>query len=492
MASVTAGYIAGLLLVGLAVDGARAQGVGGSARLVLSLGAELEGLDESFGGESLTVFPSSTSPDITGGGAIDDQLSGLRYRDRETGLLGTLRLRGQTAYERPLHAYFDVDAKAGEGRFSVSADATAAGRTGAWAGLNVHNLLMFDREQDGAQSVQDLLYLRWRRALGEGPWYLALRSTLDLSRAEGAGGERDTLLTDWYEYLDYEKGGVRLELGRTGLSSTVVSAGAARKWTHASGVGDYQEYTLQAEQGRFWERGMLDCDLLLQHRAYEEDGASLPSFSELAFTSYWFGQSEPSSWRCRLMVTGTLYDVEAAQAPGDSLVDDLFSVFNDDKIQIDAELLWRTYLVGGLLSMTREGLVSACEVGLGPAFKLNRYRHAVGDGSGVGAHLECALRGALGGASWWWEASCEVGRHDYRNEGDGSSLSFGDLTLSLSQTDFTYLEASLILGAKLPHGVEIEGFFMLDQEWHTSPQDNARLLSFRVAVRRGFRLMGVD
>ena len=85
-----------------------------------------------------------------------------------------------------------------------------------------------------------------------------------------------------------------------------------------------------------------------------------------------------------------------------------------------------------------------------------------------------------------------MGRHDYRNEGGGSSLSFGDLTLSLSQTDFTYLEASLILGAKLPHGVEIEGFFMLDQEWHTSPQDNARLLSLRVAARRGFRLMGVD
>lgn len=482
---------------------AQAQGGGDydSGSLVLSVGAEVEGLDESFGGESLTIFSQEINPDITGGGAADDQIAELRYRDREVNVLASARLRGRTAYDGPLRAYFDVDAKAGDDRFSFSADATATAREGRLAGLHLRNLVMFDREQDGSHSVQDLCYLRLRRPLGASPWHVAVRGALDFSRAKGASADGDTLLTDWYDYLDYEKGGLRLELGRTGLSNTSLSAGVARKWTHSSGLGDYAEYRLSAQQGWFWDRGMLDGELTYERRAYRDEDSSIPSFHELGLFLYWFGQSAPSGWRCRLTATAIDYDERGGDLE-EELGEDLIGIFGDDNVDVDIELLWRTYLLGGSilggsltdgsLTSARQKLLSTVEVSVGPTAELNRYEEGDGDGAAVGGRLEAALRGGSGRGDWWLEAGCEVGWHDYRADGAASELSFDGLTLSLSQTDFTYLEASLICGAALPWALEAEGYFSLDQEWHTASEDNARLLSFSLALRHRFRLAGLD
>ena len=186
----------------------------------------------------------------------------------------------------------------------------------------------------------------------------------------------------------------------------------------------------------------------------------------------------------------------------EELGEDLIGIFGDDNVDVDIELLWRTYLLGGSLvggslvggspTSARQKFLSTVEVSVGPTAELNRYEEGDGDGTAVGGRFEAALRGGSGGGDWWIEAGCEVGWHDYRADGAASEFSFDGLTLSLSQTDFTYLEASLICGAALPLALEAEGYFSLDQEWHTAAEDNARLLSFSVALRHRFRLAGLD
>ncbi len=475
-------WAAGALL-GSPAQGSEIGGQDGS--LILATGVELEGLDESFGGEFLGLLSDGNSSDIGGDGTVDDQISGLRYRDRESSLLAVAELRGYTSSRSSLNGLIDLEAKVGEKRRSLTAETTASGREGSWSKLSVRNLLMVDEEQDGATSLQDLLYLRLKQSLGQSDWQLAFRGTLDFSRAEGSEGDADSVLTDWYDYLDYEKAGLRIEVSRWGLSNSALAVKGARKWSHGASLGDYTEVGLSAEQGWFRESGMLNLDAEVERRSYKEEGGTLPSFYEASFSGYWFGQVNPRGWQAKLLISGTDYD-----EPDTTSSLDGFSVFNDDVIEVEAELMWRTYLVGGLLADRRGALFGEVELGIGPAAKLRRYNHATGDGQGAGGRLEAAVRGELAGDRWWLEAGCELGRYDYRASGDSTQLAFEDLTLSLAQSDYTYLELSLICGGRLPYALEWEGYGSIDQEWHSAADDNARLISFSLALRRRFDLLG--
>ena len=87
------------------------------------------------------------------------------------------------------------------------------------------------------------------------------------------------------------------------------------------------------------------------------------------------------------------------------------------------------------------------------------------------------------------EVSLEAGRRDYRAAGDNDRVSFEGFSLSLSQTDYTYGRLSWIGGGDLPAAFSWEGYVSFDQEWHTNEADDARLVSFSLALKRRLTLL---
>lgn len=463
----------------------------GDRRVVITYGCEVEGLQESFGGESLTSI--GVDPGISIVDPLDDQLEGLRFKEHEIVPMAVLGFSARTAAAAPLKSSLDLEAKAGEERRSLSLEAFASRTSGALKDLSLRSLFFWDRGTGGNISKQGLFYMRWKPRLGRSDWRFNARTSFDLSRTDESDikislsgkdlTDADSIGTAWLGFLNYEKLSLRLELCRIGRSSSCLALDLNRKWVEESRSGSYQGIALLANQSWFCAWGLLDLDAELKRRHYDRLSSVLGSFWELELGGRWLGGREPLRFEGDLTLTGTRYD-----HCGDDY--DEFESLEDDCFRAQADLLLRRTLMGGLFSARTGELVDELEIGAGPIARLLRLKHAAGDAVTLGGRFEVSVRGGARRSAWWLECSLEGGRRNYRASGTTTRLTFEGLSLSLSQTDYAFAEASAMGGGALPFSFEWEGYFSLGREWHTADEDNARLLSFSVALKRRWVLWG--
>ncbi len=459
----------------LLLSGARAQPI-----LMLGLGLEVEGLRESFGVESLL---SDLYEEDASGVSVqpEDALELLRFGERETAPLGVVELFARNRPGGPVGARLDLEAKAGRLRRAVTAEGQVVGNRGPWAGLALSDLLLWDREVDESTNMQNLLYLRWRRPIG-GRWRLGLRGTHDYSRVTSgipfANDSTGVLLT----FLNYNRVAVRCDFSRLDWTSSMLALDLSRKWVEGTGAGSYRAMALLANQSWFLSSSMLDVDVEVQRRRYEGEASSLASFWDTDVSGRWFAESGPMRIETYVRFTGMLYD--DAEEENDDL-----SLFARDRWTLEAEVLLRRYLRGGP-SPTRPGVFSQLEVGLGPTIEMSREEDGASDANSLGGRLVTSVRGGGRQWSWWLDLRLESGRRDHLATGDSGSLSFGDITFTLSQTDYTYLDFSLIGGGGLPLKLQWEGYLALDREWHALSAEDADLLFFSIALKRRFAILG--
>lgn len=467
----------------------------------LATGAEVEGLEESFGTESFGSISTHAATGVEASQPIDDQLEVLRLKSSEVEYLGTLGLRARTPRASRHDGWFDLGTKLGEERQSVALEASYAGREGPWSDWSFRNLFFWDREEDDATSRQGLLYTRWRPRLGTGDWRLDARANLDLSRTDEvelsdliALGDSleipDSTGSSWLSFLNYQKVAVRLGLASSGLNSAALWLDLKRKWVVDDGPGSYLSGTLGSSLGRFFGSGaMFDLDLEVQRRAYEEATSSLSSFWEADLLGRFSSGFAPLRWKAQLAFNGIRYDPEAP-------IDSLASI-NDDHFEVRTDILIERAFIDLLSPDLTERTLQECTLGCGPLVEVLEYRGGVGSALTLGGDIELSLRGA----NWWVQNSFEGGHRNYREEEDGERLTLSSFGLSLTQSDYAYLCWSLLCGGEIPlrrrwvshlalHAIEWEGYASLDQEWHSVVADDARLFSYSFAIRCRWDLGG--
>ncbi len=458
-------------------------------RVDLYAGCEVEGLDESFGSASLA--PVSTAGSVSGNVAADSTAVDLRFVDRETTPLALVGLRANTGDAARLDGWVEADLKVGERRASFAVEGAATPRTGRYRSFSVRDLFFWDREDDGTHSRQNLLYLYWRPRLGDSGWRLNLRTALDVSRSDEADIEvsfssLDSAATGadgWLSFLNYDRIGLRAELTRLALNHTSLAAEVTRKRVEGLASGSYRGLKLSADQGWFLPAGLLDLDVDLTRRRYDEEGSALGSFWEAELRARWLGQGERQRLDADLTLTATDYDAEIQEE------DESLTWLADDQLLAEGSVvfhrrLWRT--PDGARGSPAWRLLA----GIGPTGELIRMRGGVGDADAYGVRIEAEIRRWKPRSSNWLELNLEVGRRSYHDAGDADRLSFEGFSLSLSQTDYTYGQLSLIGGGDLPWSLQWETYVSLDQEWHTVAEDDARLVSFSLAVKRLWALLG--
>ena len=204
------------------------------------------------------------------------------------------------------------------------------------------------------------------------------------------------------------------------------------------------------------------------------------------------GDGEAQRVDANLLLAGILYDA----APDESDDED-FGSLDDDQLRAEVELLLRRTFIGSSFGVGGDRFIDELEIGLGATGELLRCRPATRDAAALGARMEVSTRGAKRGATWWLHGALEGGRFTYAaerraDEEDPSNtsvaLSYQDLSLSLAQTDYTYLEVTLIGGGELPLGFEWEGYLSVNREWHTVADDDAHMLFFSLALKRRWPL----
>ncbi|MFC1572909.1 hypothetical protein ACFL6M_04845 [Candidatus Eisenbacteria bacterium] len=462
-----------------------------SGSLIVSYGCEVEGLQQSFGGESLTSLTVATDASIEAGEPVDDQLEEFRFVEHETAPLALVEL-SMSSPGGGLESMLDVEAKAGEFRKALSAEGWMHGSLGGVANLSVRDFFYWDQED--AETVQNLLYVGWTPPLGGRGWRLDTRGSLDISRTEETDldlsfyedePDADSVATAWLGFLNYEKVGLRLGFSRIGLRSASFAVDLSRKWVQGSSSGAYQAISLLASRGWFSTWGMLDLDAELQRRHYESRSAALGSFWEGELRGRWMREREPTRFEAGLSVTGTLYDRSRELDENEEIF-----LWEENRLVVEAEAMLRRALVGGTFSLDESKAVEELEIGVGPTAELLRLKHGDGDAVSAGGRLETSVRGGGRETAWWLESSVESGRRSYRNDGASDRLTVDGLSLSLSQTDYTYVELSIMGGGALPFSLEWESYLSLDKEWHTRGEDNAELLSFSLAIKHRWDLLG--
>ncbi len=462
------------------------------ARIVLSTGFEVEGLREIFGFESLSSLDVGSGEPSGTPGLDPVDLENLELKDRETNFLGTLGLYARTSEAAPLEASIDVDAGLGEVRRSLSAETFLAGRGGGLAELSLRDLLLFDREEDGTTSAQNILYLYWKPRLGESGWRLRTRGALDVSRTDESDLEvrvsqadsvgTDTTQTISLGFLDYQKLSVRLEVARWDLVSTSVGLELGRKWVEGDGGGSYEAASLFANQGWFLRHGSLDLDAEVERRRYLGPSSVLESYWEADLRARWMGQGEPYRLDGNLSAEATRYDPGPAE-------DEALGLLEDDRVLLETDLILRRRLIAEEVLLGEDALLTGMDLGLGAAAELLRHRDGEGDGFSLGARLETSARGGGSRMPWWFECTAEAGQRRYRSQGGAEALTEG-ASFSFSQTDHAYLELTAMGGGDLPWGLRWDGYLSWDQEWHDEEGDDARLWSFSFGLTKRWFLLG--
>ena len=473
----------------------------------ITTGCELEGLEESFGTESLGSLGTNVAIGVEASEPIDDQLEVLRLKSSEAEVLGTFGLTARTAPQSVHDGWLDFDSKVGRERQSIATEAAYSGREGAWSDWSVRNHFFWDRDEDDASSSQGLFYARWRPRLGTSDWRLNARASLDVSRTDEVSLEDlisigdslaipDSTGSSWLAFLNYQKVAIRLGFSSTGLNASSLWLDLKRKWVVDDGPGSYLSATLAANTGHFFGSGaMLDLDVELQRRSYEEETSGLTSFWEAEFLGRWSSGFAPLRLKSSLTLNGTLYDPEVA-------IDSMASV-NDDHLTVRAQALLERAFIDLLLTDVGGRAIQECTVGLGPIVEAMEYREGTGSALTLGGDLELSLRGRLGRASWWVQNSLEGGHRNYREDEESERLTLSSFGLSLSQSDYAFLRWALLCSGEIPigyrfgehlalHAIEWEGYGSLDQEWHTVVADDAQLLSYSFAIKCRWDLGGAQ
>jgi hypothetical protein len=486
-----------LAATGSASESTPVPGSRTGALAVVSAGCALEGLDESFGQESLvslsTTEHAQTETPASGSDTLD--VPAVRFAERTTAWLGVLGLQARTGAAAAHDAGVTIETKIGATRADVAAEIFAAPRRGAGRDVTVRNLFLWDRADDGTTSHQDLLFLRWRPPLAARGWQLDLVGSFDVSRSgdvdielePGGGVAADSILR--LTYLNYEKYGLRLELWRRSLLGSSLAVDFSRKQVRQGGSGSYSLGTLSANQTWLLMGGSFNLDLDVRRRHYDDPISALGSSWESEVWARWLGAGARRHLDAQLRALATLHDDPV------SLDENNLLAFAGDQLIVKSEVLVR-FPVVGVRDLPTAGSLGAggpgweWEVGVGPVAQLIRTRGGDGDASALGARVETEMRSIRGPSAWWIDGSVELGWREYRDQQLDDRLTFEGFTLSLAQSNYRYGQVSVIGGGGLPWSLAWEGCVSLDQEWHALAEDDARLVSVSLTFKRLWVLWG--
>jgi len=470
-------------------------------RVEIACGLEFEGLDQSFGFE--TWFdPAASWP-------VEEDLDLLRSWMRETELLGLLEILARTPGSQAWDGRVQLESRWGPERQSLAAEGEGLWNSGALRGLSLRNHLQLDSEEDGgdaggqATSGQELLQCRWKRSLN-GRLSGILRGEADVSWSDQDDAAGDSLAALYAYFLDYRKVSAGIGIATGGAGSAAAYLDVTRKRATAGGGGSYDAGTLELLCGGFSSAGFWSVEVRGERRYYPvtvdslaEYSSSLRSYWEADLTSVWqrlFGASEIKG---SLELTGTRYDRVAA---GDSLDANLGSLGIDaDRLRLDSELLVAHELLGPDISdavllgqgtgRAGQAWVENLRCGAGLTGERLWLDGATGEYTSLGAKAELSLSAgpALGEA--WCEASVEAGRRDYLGDGDALVFDVGGFSFSFAQSDYTFLSVSLLAAGRLPFSLEWECYGFLEEERHEAGEDDARLVSLNLALKRRWSLV---
>jgi len=468
------------------------------ARLSISTGTEFEAIDQSYGFE--TWFDPTESIDWS----AEAQLETLRNEDREREVLAVASIAWRPVIAALRNPAVELEGRWSESRrvMTVGGEATSAAFGASGWSLRQH-LFIEEEEEVGERltSGEELLYLQWRRELQRDSWSLALRSTVDLSWSDASSSEPDSLSELYAYFLDYQKLSLGVGLFSRGLSSASLYFDLTRKWSSGEGSA-YTAGALDFYRDWFGSSGFCTLGLRVERRVYEAAGDSLAGYSS-GLRPYWEGEwvgrwssgGEGAQVETDLRLTGTAYD-EYSSAAEESVtvdLDDLGSI-DTDRLRLEFELLAARDLLpllraprepfGGEDAWIESPWLESLRYGAGLAIDRLWLAEGAGEFTALGARFELSARCGrlLGGA--WLELALESGYRNYRGDGDALALDLAGLSFSFAQSDYAYVEASLVGGGRLPAGFEWEGYAFLDTEIHTGLEDDAHLLAVTIALTR--------
>jgi len=439
-----------------------------AARLEWRGGLELDGRRESFGFASL--FDA-------GGIAVEGDSAAVRYRERQ---LEVLALAGLSLRPSRLagSSGIDLEARAGPTRRALTLD-------GGWsfAGVTARNRFLADDDESDTgrlRSAQNLLQLTWSPPPGPS-WRPALRGACDLSWADTDAGA-DTLAAVNAEYLRYQRASAGLGVLHGAYGEGRLFLDVSRKWAGRDTRGACASYVLAAQQSTVRLTGGLDLELRAERRRYLDsapdtlDGA-LTSYREAEAYARWRQAGALWGWEASARMTGLLYDgTPAASDTSDAAA---LAALNADRLQLETACLVRRPLLGDPLevqSMTGGGRVTL-ECGVGLVGDQLWVRQSTGEYHALGVRWEGSLRGGPRWGETWLDIVAEGGRRDYRDGKDALGFDFEGLSLSLAQSDYSYLSGSIIGGGRIARGIEWQIYASLDAEWHKASVDDARLFA---------------
>ncbi len=427
-------------------------------------GVEVDGLVERFGSDSVIdgrLDPASPGNDP---GTIEDALLSTRYRS------GTARAAGLAELSVERRSGWWISGRgllrAMRSRTRGSLDIAAGIRT-AIGELHAENRFHAQGGSEGSGAgLQDLVSVSLRRMNLPGGLTLGLRAL----------GERSWAGEDSLRVLyDYRLFRPSVELGRRSRYTGDLTArtGVGRKWTRRDARGAYDGAWVEAEWMR-WIGFANHAGLLVRHesRSYARSDSLTPSHRESRIE----GRMEVSApWRLRTSLhprwSRTLYEFDS-------------QVFQDNR---SGEVLLR--MEASLRDLAGRGDVLPgpepdWNVSLGSRLGIRRSdrRH---DSDYMSAGGLFGLSRDAGGR-FWFDLTGEAGRRVYRVSGGSRNLVFEGLNISLSGTDYTYLNGTFIAETRLGAGFRCDIFGMYDQEFHVEPADDFALWSFNVSLTRVF------
>jgi hypothetical protein len=451
-----------VLLALLRTDQAQAQSWGLRGRA----GVEFDGLSERFGGTSL--FDTRLAPTLGAAGdpqPVDDAALSLRFRDRSTRASALVDLN----LNRPGDGWFRSRALIRASRLRTRGEVDlSAGSKIDRGDVTVGDRLNFQGGPQGfGGGAVNQLHATWRRRDLPAGLELHLRTVLENSRA-GSDSLRSL--------FNYRIIRPAADLGRTlgPAGDITLRGGLGRKTTPDRSVGAYTEewgeveWTRWADLDRSWS-----VRLRSETRDYGQADSLTPSYEEGSLE----GELELSGpWKLRTRLQPSTRRVRYA---ADS------EVFQDHwaaEGTLRLEAGWRD-LVG---KRNGSGVAdpSNWSFSLGGKGGLLRNRsHRESD-----YHALSVLTGVSRDASkrFWLDWTAELGRRSYRVSGGSRGLVFEGLNISLSGTDYAFISSTLLAELRFWPALSVEVFGMVDQEIHSSSQDDFSLASFTLSLTRTF------
>ncbi len=427
-------------------------------------GVEFDGLVERFGSDS--VIDGRLDPASPGHapGTVEDAALSTRYRSGSASAAGL----AEVGVERRGGWWISGRGllRTRRSRTRGSLDITAGGLTPVGELLAENRLYAQGGPEGSGAGLQDLVTVSMRRISLPGGLTLGLRGHGERSWAG------DDSLRALYDYRVFRPSmDLSFRLGSSG--DLAVRAGLDRKWTWRAARGAHKGTWVETEWMR-WIGFANHAGLLARHesRSYARSDSITPSYGETRID----GRLEVSApWRLRTTLvpvwSRTQYEFDS-EIFGDNWAGEVLlrtevslrEIGGHDDILSDPHPDWNISL-GSRLALRRSD-----------ARRDSDYRSAGG--------LFGLSRDA--GGRFWIDLTGEVGRRVYRVSGGSQSLVFEGLNISLSGTDCTYLNATLLAETGLWAGFRCDLFGMYDQEFHVEPKDDFTLWSFSVSLTRLF------